>query len=204
MAIDPDCSCNIAAMFPEVGGLGIISATLKANTDIIITNDEPPMILYGPSIGSLSVTAYAPLDETDILTCPARAGVSYDWVRKYDCDEDEIYFISRGKDKAFREGPVTADITLTEVLEYGSWSASATGGPTTVYLMSTHFDGYEFSYTGGPFPIADRTATTSIFDNILPIDSKLYLNNFSWEYTPPKIPMVSYSFIFVYNGESII
>lgn len=203
MPTDPDCSCNIAAMFPEVGGLGIVSATLKANTSIVITNDEPPIILYGPSLGNLSITAYAPLPESDILTCPARAGVSYEWMQKYDCDEDAIYFIPRGRDKAFKEGIVTTDITLTDVLEYGSWNASAATGPTTVYLMATHSDGYEFSYEGDPFPVADKEATTSVFDNILPTDSKLYLNNFSWECTPPKIPMVSYSFIFVYNGESI-
>jgi len=204
MTIDLDCSCNIAAMFPEVGGLGIVSAALKVNASILITNDEPPIVLYGPAIGNLSVTAYAPLREDETLTCPARAGVSYEWMQKYDCDGDVVYFIPRGRDKAFKEGIPTADIIVTDVLEYGSWNASAATGPTTVYLMSLHYDGYGFSYEGGPFPIADRTATTSVFDAILPTDSRLYLNNFSWEYTPPRIPMVSYSFIFVYNGESII
>ena len=49
------CVCHIAAEFPILGNLGIISANLRTNTDVTVT--EGGLVLYGPAFGDLSVTA---------------------------------------------------------------------------------------------------------------------------------------------------
>ena len=187
------CSCNIVSAFPGLSGLGIISANLRSNTAIIITSES--LVLIGPTIGELSVTAYAGVGE--VFHCPGRAGVGYEWIQKYNCLEDKTYFIPRGGDKAFIEGDVSGNISMTTVLSSSNGiNASAASGPHTVYLDSTHSDGYEFSYDGSPIGISGRDVSTGIFSSLLPSSSTLYLTNFSWQQTPPGMPTVSYSFIF--------
>ena len=195
-----DCSCNLAATFPSLGDLGIISASLRSNTEIMLT--EEGIGLYGPTLGDVSVTAYAA--ETGLaLRCPGRAGVSFEWDQRISCDgrEIEVYFIPRGKNRAFIEGDVSSRIRLSnKINSYETFSASAGGGPTTVYFKATHEDGWGFSYSGSPLAISDENGkgeTYVGFLNFLPGNSALYLTSFNWECTPPAIPVVSYSFIFI-------
>lgn len=192
-----DCDCNIAAMFPSVGGYGIVSASLRSNTQIMITSDEK--ILIGATIAELAITGYG---KKETFTCPGQAGVSYEWVQKYNCLADKTYFVPRGGDKAFKEGGVTIDISMSEVKETESkgFSASASSGPHTVYLSSSHIDGYDFSYTGSPISVTGRDTSAGIISGLLP-NGTAYLTNFRWEQTPPNIPTVSYSFIFA--GEKV-
>lgn len=195
-----DCSCNLAAMFPSLGKLGIISASLRSNTEIMLT--EEGIGLYGPTLGDVSVTAYAS-EIGSTLRCPGRAGVSFQWDQRIACDgrEIEVYFIPRGKNRAFIEGDVSSNISLSnKINSYETFSASAGGGPTTVYLKTTHEDGWGFSYSGSPLSISDENGereTYVSFLNFLPMASKLYLTSFNWECTPPAVPVVSYSFIFI-------
>jgi len=194
------CECNIAAMFPGVGGYGIISATLRSNVDITIT--EGGMVLYGPATGDLSITAYAPLAEGQ-LDCPAKAGMSCTWDRRTSCETEGsivTYLIPKGPVRSYTEGVVTSDISVNSVVSYETFSASASNGPTTIYLMNLHSDGWGFAYTGSPIHISEEDTKDykeiDIFNEILPDGSKLYLQSFSWEYTPPNIPQVNYSFLF--------
>ncbi len=196
------CECHIAAEFPILGGYGIISANLRTGSEVSVT--EAGVVLEGPTTGDLSISAYAPLNE--ILACPGRAGVSFNWDRRIECDETGVFvvhLIPRGRAKAYKEGDITADISLTEVKEYQTFSASASSGPTTVYLYTSHTDAYDFTYKGTPIPIvpddAYNKSTVTLFGNILPQNSELYLQSFSWEYTPPNIPQVSYSYLFIMN-----
>lgn len=186
-----ECECNIAAMFPHLGGHGIISANLRSNTQIIITSEL--QILIGPSLGELSITGYAATGE--IFECPGRAGVSYEWVQKYDCLADKIYFVPRGGDRAYIEGEVSSSVDITSILTSTGFSASASSGPHTVYLDSRHEDGHSFSYSAGPIAVTGRDVDLSIISSLLP-NGDAYLTTFSWEQTPPNIPTVSYSFIF--------
>lgn len=183
------CSCNIAAAFPHLGGLGIISANLRVNTQIIITTDR--LVLIGPTTGDLSITAYA---DSGSYNCPGRAGVSYEWIQRYDCLADKMYFVPKGGDRAYTEGRVSRDISMIPVTNTTGFSASASSGPTTVYLSSSHSDGYEFSYGGRPIAVTGRNTGAGAVGNLVPGD--VYLASFTWEQSPPNIPIVSYSFMF--------
>jgi len=197
------CECHIVGAFPYLRNRGIISASLRTNVETNVVGDN--IILYGPAVGDLTITAYAPL-EGEVLQCPGRAGVSYNWDRRYSCDdtgEIKIYMIPRGNSKAFIEGTVTNKIRMTEVTSYKSFNASATGGPTSIYLYDVHVDGYDFNYSGDPIIISSNDAydekKVDFFIDILPRGSRLYLQSFGWEYTPPNVPQVNYSFLFIYD-----
>jgi hypothetical protein len=206
-----ECTCNIAANFPGLQGLnlGIISVSLRSSQNISVMNDG--LKLFGPATGDLSITAYAPLNTGEELACPGRAGVSFEWDQRIACEEVGsggsaiiVYFIARAKDKAYKEGDVTSQISMTSYNSYETFSASAASGPFTMYLKTMHHDGYDFSYTGTPIPInknngRNPTNITWLAD-ILPGGSKLYLSNFTWEYTTVGIPTVSYSFLFSYSA----
>lgn len=186
-----ECTCNVIASFPFLGGYGIISANLRSNSQVIITSEKT--VLVGPSIGELSVTAY---DEMAKFSCPGRAGVNYEWIQKHDCLNDIVYFVPRGGDRAYIEGAVN-NITMTKILatESTGFAASAGSGPHTVYLSSSHVDGYDFGYNGKPFGVSGRDTSIGVFSHLIP-DAELYLTSFTWEQSPPNIPNVSYSFIF--------
>jgi len=197
-----DCFCNIAATFPVLGKLGIISASLRSNTEIMLT--EEGIGLYGATLGDLSMTAYA-AELGLTLKCPGRAGISFEWDQRISCDTSkiEVYFIPRGKNKAYIEGDVSNNISLSnKINSYETFNASAGSGPATPYFKTTHEDGWGFSYSGSPLSVSDQNGkgeTSVSFFGFLPGGSNLYLTSFSWECTPPAVPTVSYSFIFVYN-----
>ena len=202
------CSCNIAAEFTDLSGLGIISANFKASTNFTISDSG--IAMHGPSTGDLSLTAFAPLGG-EPLSCPGRAGTSFGWTQKIDCDSVNgaliVYFIPNGLSKAYMEGDVTSQISMQTVIslqEYQTFEANASSGPTTPSLLLTHRDGHTMNYTGGPITITDDTSkdetVVSFLNGILPGGSKLFMNNFSWTHDPPDIPRVSYSFLFKYDG----
>ena len=198
-----DCFCDIAATFPVLAELGIISASLRSNTEIMLT--EEGIALYGATLGDMSMTAYA-VEPGLALKCPGRAGISFQWDQRMSCDTGsvETYFIPKGKNRAYIEGDVGGNISLSnKINSYETFSASAGSGPTTPYFRTTHEDGWGFTYSGDPLYVSDLNgySETSIsFFGFLPGGSKLYLTSFSWECTPPAVPVVSYSFIFVYNS----
>ena len=198
-----ECVCNVAGSFPILGGLGVISASLKTNTNVSLT--EGGILLASPTYGDLSVTAYAPLVDSQ-LDCTGKAGVSFQWEQRTDCDSAGyliLRFVPRGKAKSYMEGSVTRQITMTTISTDTNFSASASSGPVTPYFMSDHHDGYNFYYSGGPIQVSpsDQFSSKSvgIFSGIIPGSTKLYLTSFSWEYTPPNIPTVSYSLLVSYT-----
>lgn len=198
-----DCFCDIAATFPVLAELGIISASLRSNTEIMLT--EEGIALYGATLGDMSMTAYAV--ETGLaLKCPGRSGISFQWDQRMSCDTGsvETYFIPKGKNRAYIEGDVSSNISLSnKINSYETFNASAGSGPTTPYFRTIHEDGWGFSYSGDPLYVSDSNGyseTSVSFFGFLPGGSKLYLTSFNWECTPPAVPVVSYSFIFVYNS----
>ena len=203
--IDGQCECFIAGnLFPDLAGLGIISVNLRVNTEVTLTGNN--IVLTGPTVGDLSVTAYAPLSG-ETLSCPGRAGASFNWDRRNECDSGGgiiVHFIPRGGVKAFREGAVTNKISITTINQSISVNASAASGPFTPVIYLNHYDGYNFSYTGVPISVSQidsqQAKNLDIFDNIIEIPGTLYLQSFSWQYDPPNVPTVSYSFLFSFDG----
>jgi hypothetical protein len=210
------CQCDIVANFPIVAGLGVISASLRSNANVVKVGDS--LIAHGPTYGDLSLTAYDPLI-AETLPCAANASVSFEWEQHVDCDTEVgkiiMRFIPRGREKAFQEGQVTNKISMAYINKdpYTSFNASASSGPHTPYFMNSHYDGYDFRYTGKAgnpvlIPIDANSGahpTVVTFLNtpghtLLPGGSALYLTNFSWTYNPPEVPTVSYSFLFSYSG----
>jgi len=205
-ALRTNCACDIVAEFPILKGLGIISANVRTNTDVMLAANNQP--LYGATTGDLSITAYAPLS-SESLKCSARAGVNYNWDRRTECENGNliVHFIPRGGIRAYKEGPVTSNINITVVRGYTSFSASASSGPTTPFIYNLHEDGYNFSYSGSPITISESDSknpkSLSIFTNTgvdLLVNATYYLQSFSWEYTSPNVPTVSYSFLLSYDG----
>jgi len=198
---DGQCQCLIAGnLFPGLAGLGIISVNLRVNTEITLTGNN--VVLAGPTVGDLSVTAYAPLGG-EILPCPGRAGVSFNWDRRNECDSGSgiiVHFIPRGGVKAYKEGAVTNKISITTINQNTSVNASAGSGPFAPVIYLNHYDGYNFSYTGIPISVSQADSqqpkNLSIFNNVLVIPGALYLQSFNWQYDPPNVPTVSYSFLF--------
>ena len=203
-----NCECHIAAEFPHLGGLGIISAALRTNVNVTVA--ESGLILAGPATGDLSITAYS-YKEGEILECPGRAGVNFAWVTRVECDDEtstfKTYYIPSGRSRSYVEGDVTSQISMTEMTNYLTFDASAASGPHTPYLYTTHKDGHDFEYTGSPIPIpkdgANESFGRSIFEDVLPEGSDLYLNSFNWTYNPPNVPTVSYSFFFSYDANTM-
>lgn len=208
------CECHIAAEFPILGSVGVISASLRSGTDISIieTACGTQIALTGATRGDFSMTAYAPLG-SEILECPGNASVSFNWETKISCEDAnlKLYVIPKGAARASIDGDTTNQISMTQIgSSYPTFNASASSGPHTPFLLSDHKDGYNFSYNGDPLTVStnDGKYAKSIpflqgslpgGQRIFPVGSELYLTSFSWSYTPPNVPTVSYSFIFVYN-----
>ena len=205
--ISPEtCPCNIAGAF-DIEYDGIISASMTAGTDIKLTSDE--IILIGPTLGTINIQAYpylpnpaTNLDRTLGVSCPTKVQAQMNWVRRYDCDDDLYYFIPQRGGTASLEGelPLGVSFEIGPFLGYQSFSASASSGPATVYLDTTHYDGFNLIYTGHPIPFeSGRPEPMNILTSRLPVGVDLYLQSFSMDITPPHNASCSYSFAFVYN-----
>lgn len=210
-----NCECHIAAEFPILGSMGVISASLRSGTDIAIieTACGTQIALAGATRGDFSMTAYAPLSPSETLKCPGNANVSFNWETKLSCENAnmKLYVIPKGASRASIDGDNTNQISMSQIgNSYPTFNASASSGPHTPFLLSDHKDGYNFYYSGDPLSVSpnDGKYAKSIpflqgslpgGQQIFPTGSELYLTSFSWSYTPPNVPTVSYSFIFVYN-----
>ena len=203
------CECHIAAEFPILGSMGIISASLRSGTDISIieTACGNQIALTGATRGDFSMTAYAPLSGGEVISCPGNASVSFNWETKLSCEEGnlKLYVIPKGASRASIDGDNTNQISMTQIGDsYPTFNASASSGPHTPYLLSDHRDGYKFYYNGSPLSVSPNDGKYAksipfISNSIFPAGAELYLTSFNWSCTPPNVPTVSYSFIFVYN-----
>lgn len=177
---------------------GFISIEVRLGTQVFTTADGESFL--GAAVGQLTATAYG--SATGELPCPGRAGVQYDWMQRYDCINDIVHFIPIGKDKAFMEGDVTSEISISNIVASNTMlSASASSGPHTIYMQATHHQGWGFSYTGVPLSVSDRyTDHQSTYDIYLPdtID-RLYIVSFNWQHTAPQPAIVQYSYAFSYS-----
>lgn len=202
------CSCSIAGLL-DPGLDGIISATIDAGTDIKVTQDG--IILIGPTIGSINISAHPfPKGTTNLVNyfgvgCPFRAGGGMNWIQKYDCDADRYYFIPVTGGTAWYEGDLPAQFSAGELItQYNSLNANVSSGPVTPIISTTHYDVVSLTYNGPPLAVTSGIPQSyfSYFQDILPGDAiatEVFLQSFSFDFTPPNSATVNYSFAFVYN-----
>ena len=184
---------NLDLGFP---GCVISISTSCATEGIIACGDDTP--LAGPSNGTVNITAYAQFSPW--VGCPTKAGVNIPYVRKYDCDTDTLFFIPSGQGQSFISGDAQGLVSIKHVLSScSSVNASSTGGPSSIYAVTTQTTGYGLEYLGNPIAVSTDS-------EMLPIDiggpfagTDMYLQNFSFDATPGQPPTVSYSFI--YGGQ---
>jgi hypothetical protein len=215
------CVCQIVGNFPIIN-VGIISASLRINQSVSITEGDPAIPLYGPASGDLAITGYAPLPNGEILDCPGKVNVSFQWEQKTECDWEPgspsmgmiiTHFIPRGRAKSGIDGSVSSQFSFETIYSphvLTSFNASASSGPATPYFLDVHRDVYDVIYTGGPISIGldDQFYPKDIAylfetvngNRLFPEGTRFYLTTFGWEYTPPNIPTTSYSFLVSYDG----
>jgi hypothetical protein len=176
----------------------IISINTSSATEVIMACGEDP--LEGPTTGTISISAYVS-DGLVWVGCPSRAGVSIPFIRKYDCQNDKVYFIFSGQGQSFISGDIDKYVSLNRALptRSRSISASAASGPTGLYMDTTQTNGYGLNYNGGPINFTTSKDGTSM--SIL--GTNAYLQSFSLEAQPGQIPVVSYSFVYA-TGEMAI
>lgn len=188
-----DC-CNLVGNFPQVGYDGIISISVNSNTEISKIEE---VILTGPTVGTVSITGYA---QNSIYSgCPGRAGSSFNWIRKFECNggEGKVHFIFSGEGQSFIFGGVPNDLaSLTSAASYNIVNASSSSGPSVLYTDVTQTDGYEFDYKGNPIPFNTTQGPVTISISKVVGNVNLYLQNFSLECNPGALPTASYSFVF--------
>jgi len=182
----------------QLGGifLGKCVTSISMNAKPEIIKECGGEVLYGPTVGSVSVSGYA--TNAIHVGCPGKSGVSIPWVRRYDCDSSPstVYFIPSGRGASYVSGDVGALATLEIPLgrSYNSLSASSQSGPVSIYMETAQEDGYGLSYSGDP--LSFNTADYLVFSNFGVGAGDMYLQNFSLEVNPGEIPMATYSFMF--------
>lgn len=178
-------------------GEGVISVQVRSNTEV---NKSGNSIIVGPTIGSISLSAFA--SRSIHIGCPGRAGVSINWIRRYDCDNDVVHFLFSGAGRSYISGDAGGFVRLTNsVVSYPVLNASAASGPAALYEDSSQVDGYGLSYTGAPFPFDTDSEGGLIFSNIGNIGTgTIYLQSFSLQCNPGELPTVNYDLVFVNNN----
>lgn len=189
--------CNLVGNFPDLGYDRIISVNVSSSTEMSRIED---VIITGPSVGTVSITGYA--QEDPYQGCPGRAGASFNWIRKYECEggTGTVHFIFAGEGQSYIFGEVGSLATLTELASYHMVSASSTSGPAALYTDATQSDGYQFSYDGDPISFSTGDEPTIITIDKIANGVDLYLQSFNLECNPGSIPTASYSFVFAVDN----
>ena len=174
----------------------VVSIQIRSSTEVSKTGNT---IIVGPTIGNIAISGWA----SRILHtgCPGRAGVSINWIRKYDCDLDVVYLLFAGSGKSYSSGDVGGLATVdNSVVTYPILNASSASGPTSLYEDETQTDGYGLSYIGGIYPFTTTDAGSITFNlgvDVGGAEGQVYLQSFSLQCTPGAIPMANYDFVFI-------
>ena len=187
------CCKLVGGLNVEAGEGCIISISMNSSTESSKIGDN---IIVGPTIGTVSISGYA---STEFHTgCPGRAGVSIPWIRKFDCDENEVYFIYAGAGKSFVYGDVggLASLVASVGREYRMLNANISSGPATIYSDDVQEDGYGLRYIGGPISFTADDDSIPILENFGYGIGDMHMQNFSLELSPGNLPIASYSFVF--------
>lgn len=187
-----DSCCQLVGDL-QLGGAGcIISINTNCSTEgIVACGDDQP--LEGPTTGTVNITAYA--NNSPWTGCPAKAGLTVPYIRKYDCDQDILYFIPSGEGQSFTSGNTQGFASVNYILSSCvSLQASSTNGPTAVYMETAQTNGYGLIYNGGPISIRTQSRMGPINLGIRGVPDEVYLQSFSFDGQPGQLPTVSYSY----------
>lgn len=216
-----DC-CNLVGKFPileyNINGC-VISLEHSSSTEVAKIEDE---IIVGATVGSVTLTGYA--NDVVYLGCPGKANVQINWVRRYDCDTDTLYFIWAGAGKSSvyggegdRDGYLAINRSgggyisdfayvldgLDEIAPYNILRADSSSGPTSLFTEATQQDGYGLNYNGGPFAFDTTTEEGATFENHGIGTGPWYLQSFSVDLNPGAVPRATYTFMFTSKDTSI-
>ena len=190
-----DC-CKLVGDFPVGSAPGcIISVSTNSSTELNRICES--FTAQGPTTGTLNMSAYA--STTVHEGCPGRASVSIPWVRRYDCDSDQVHFIFSGKGRSSLSGDVDNLARIDEVINsYKIVNASAAGGPAALYSDEIQYDGYGLIYSGGPVSFSTNDDGQVSFTNWFGVGdgSELLLQSFNLTVEPGNYPVANYSFVF--------
>jgi hypothetical protein len=167
----------------------IVSINVQSSTEAITEcGDDAP--LEGPTLETLNFTAYAYLDIW--ATEQAKAGLSINYIRKYDCVTDTVHFIANGQGQSYLYGNPTGVSLKNEFTTTTIISAAASANQTGVATVINQKNGFGLSYSGGPISIDTSP-------EMPPVDvgdfGLAYLQNFTFEAKAGQPPKVSYTFI---------
>lgn len=190
-----DTCCYLVGSY-EITTPGIISISTRSSTETSMLGDN---LVIGPTIGNVSVTAYA--GELIHVGCPAKASVSIPWLRKYDCDTNTIRFIFNGEGNSSITGHMDGIATINNAaVNYSILNASASSGPASIYDESIQYDGYGLTYSKGPWDFNTKNEDELLIDTTISTFGPMYLTNFSYQASSGQFPTVSYDFIFTINN----
>lgn len=198
------CSCDITALL-SIEYTGIISASMSGTNElvrVIGTCDDPnaEKTLRGPSSGTINITCYPFEKGADRflgVTCASSAGMSRNYITKYDCNANRTYFILQKGGTAYREGSPIEGITIVdESCSYRALNADASGGPYSVYTDRTRTDGYGLISTLRPIPF---DSTLDEVYTILGITTAK-LQSYSIDIGLPQGARATYNFLYALPG----
>jgi len=162
-------------------------------------------MLGGVRTGSINLAGYA---GTDIYTgCQGSAAVQVLWLRKYDCEEDKLYFIYAGEGRSHAsDGADPEWVTLNN--EYAeksrSLSASSQSGPSTIFTDIEQTEGLGMTYNKGPISFNTSSEGGVTSPNYGMGNGSWYLQSFRIELVPGSIPIASYTFAYDAIGVEVL
>lgn len=186
-----DC-CKLVGNLDMGNTEGIISISSRFSTEVAKAGDN---VIVGPTTGVVSVSAYAGYFSHE--GCPGRASVNIPWIRKYDCDNDKVYFIFSGEGESNVSGKIDDLITLNRVVNsYRVLNASASSGPATIYEDDIQYDGYGANYVGDPWQFDTSLESSVTIDTGIADYGPMFLQSFSLQLTANQVPTSSYEFVY--------
>jgi hypothetical protein len=150
----------------------------------------------GVRIGTINISGYA--DTQPFSGCPGRAGAAVSWLRKFDCENNEVHFIYTGQGRSFSSGGANSFVSLDTTFGDSSsiMSASAQSGPMSLYQSYTQIEGMGLSYSGPPISFNTSSKSGCVVGNMGIGTGEYYLQNFNLEVVPGSIPVASYTFVY--------
>ena len=190
----PAGCCKLVGEFPISTDKCYVSINVSSSTESSLIESQ---LVVGPTVGTVSITGHA--QDTVHIGCPGRASVQIPWLRKWDCDSNNLYFIPQGEGRSAIFGEVAGMASLHHTIgTYRIVNASSSSGPAALYTDEYQTDGYGLSYSGGPITFStDPDGVTWDGAGLELGVGTMYMQNFNVEFTPGEIPIASYSFVFV-------
>lgn len=186
--------CQLVGNYPLRSPDCYVSINSSGGTEGFFLDNE---VMRGPTIGTISVVGFANNAKPHV-GCPVRANISNNWIRKYDCEKDKVYFIDAGAGKSYAsEGADRYGIRVIHKLEtFRSVNASSESGPAVIYQDSLADSGFGLTYSAGPINFNTAAGFTTPGSVLGFTMKEMFLQSFNFEASPGASPRASYSFVF--------